>query len=266
MILPPLPTGKRKRRRCFKQTTRPSLSLRERGPILFVDREYLFSRPLCHCEPVRKLAWQSVSPVPRRGGHWPPGASPVPRRGGHWPPGICPVAHTVRRYRAFVLAVARAICPQAFGTNAICRRQIQPGHNPVSPPPGVRILRFAQNDKRGTPSRGTHCAPLQGFAFAVARAICPQAFGTNAICRRQIQPCFDNAPGNVPTSRFPFYAVGASIARPAFGTNAICRRQIQPGPDNVPGWIALPGDCLLRKRGRPMTAPTAGANGEPGGQ
>ncbi len=143
-------------------------------------------------------------------------ADTFPSRGRHW---ACPVAHTVRRYRAFVFAVARAICPQAFGTNAICRRQIQPG--------------------------------------------------------------FDNAPGNVPTSRFPFYAVGASIARPAFGTNAICRRQIQPGLDNVSGWIALPGDCLLRKRGRPMTAPTGGcergtgrpmtapttgANVEPGGR
>jgi hypothetical protein len=38
-------------------------------------------------------------------------------------------------------------------------------------------------------------------------------------------------------------AVGAADDRPAFGTNAICRRQIQPGPVNVPGWIALSGDC-----------------------
>ena len=52
------------------------------------------------------------------------------------------------------------------------------------------------------------------------------------------------------------HAVGASIARPAFGTNAICRRQIQPGFDNGPGQIALPGDRLLRKRGRAMLVPT----------
>ena len=43
--------------------------------------------------------------------------------------------------------------------------------------------------------------------------------------------------------------VGTSIACPAFGTNAICRRQIQPGFiiisgfDNAPGRIALSGNC-----------------------
>ena len=45
-------------------------------------------------------------------------------------------------------------------------------------------------------------------------------------------------------------------ARPAFGTNAICRMQIQPSLDKGPGWIALQGDCLFRKRGRAMLVPT----------
>ena len=49
---------------------------------------------------------------------------------------------------------------------------------------------------------------------------------------------------------------------PAFGTNAICRRQIQPGSDDDAGLIQrtgsdrLPGDCLLRKPWRTMCAAT----------
>ncbi|MBR6413481.1 MAG: hypothetical protein IKS21_02575 [Oscillospiraceae bacterium] len=50
--------------------------------------------------------------------------------------------------------------------------------------------------------------------------------------------------------------VGTSIARPAFGTNAICRRQIQRTGLLKRREIALPGDCLLRKRGRAMRVPT----------
>jgi len=41
-------------------------------------------------------------------------------------------------------------------------------------------------------------------------------------------------------------AVGAAIGRPAFGTNAICRRQIQRGFDDAPGSGNAPGRIARR--------------------
>jgi hypothetical protein len=54
------------------------------------------------------------------------------------------------------------------------------------------------------------------------------------------------------------YAVGAATGRPAFGTNAICRRQIRNCSHPTSVWIVCSRKrCLLRKRRRTLCAPTA---------
>ncbi len=57
--------------------------------------------------------------------------------------GVSPVCHSERSEESVPPLVGAVIGRPAFGTNAICRRQIQSGFDVVSPPQGVRERRTA---------------------------------------------------------------------------------------------------------------------------
>ena len=66
-----------------------------------------------------------------------------------------------------------------------------------------------------------------------------------------------------PRRRSSHPAVGTSPARPAFGTNAICRRQIRFRDSGPPRQIALRAIVPLRRSGRQSAVPTQEINRYP---
>ena len=123
---------------------------------------------------------------------------------------------------------------------------------------GTRIarprLRSKQSPGRAIPLASTRFVTLDLPAANCIRSECRTSIARPYAASRK--GCRDEHCSSAVLRHLLMNPVGTSIARPAFGTNAICRRQIQRTGLLQRRGIALPGDCLLRKRGRAMLVPT----------